>query len=118
MKTIDVKSMIIGVLLTTTVLFGMGATGKADAGKWDDKQEWHVTYNSAAKRLALDEGYLKEVLANLYIISTVQENTSWGFPDQKDVSALTPQDVNKFSDKFCVFGPLQAMKEKTAYWTS
>ena len=40
MKTIDIKSMIIGVLLTTTVLFGMGATGKADAGKWDDKQEW------------------------------------------------------------------------------
>ena len=33
MKTIDVKSMIIGVLLTTTVLFGMGATSKADADK-------------------------------------------------------------------------------------
>ena len=44
MKTIDVKSMIIGVLLTTTVIFGMGATGKDDAPAaargWDDKQKW------------------------------------------------------------------------------
>ena len=42
MKTIDIKSVIIGVLLNTTVLFGMGATGKADAGKWDDKQVWEI----------------------------------------------------------------------------
>ena len=49
MKTIDVKSMIIGVLLTTTVIFGMGATGKADAGKWDDKQVWEVSYISIFK---------------------------------------------------------------------
>ena len=42
MKTIDIKSLIIGVLLTTAVVLGMGATGKADAGKWDDKQVWYV----------------------------------------------------------------------------
>ena len=42
MKNIDIKSLIIGVLLTITIIFGMGATGKADAGKWDDKQVWYV----------------------------------------------------------------------------
>ena len=47
MKNIDIKSVIIGVLLTTTVIFGMGAS-KADAGKWDDKQVWYV------KRLGWD----------------------------------------------------------------
>ena len=50
MKNIDIKSVIIGVLLTTTVILGMGATGKADAGKWDDKQVWYV------KRVELDGG--------------------------------------------------------------
>ena len=40
MKNIDIKSLIIGVLLTTTVFFGLGATGVGD--KWDDKQEWIV----------------------------------------------------------------------------
>jgi len=42
MKSIDIKSLIIGVLLTTAVVLGMGATGKADAGKWDGKQMWYV----------------------------------------------------------------------------
>ena len=40
MKNIDIKSLIIGVLLATTIIFGMGATGVGD--KWDDKQEWAV----------------------------------------------------------------------------
>ena len=48
MKNIDIKSVIIGVLFTATVFFGMGATVKADAGKWDDKQVWYV------KRLGWD----------------------------------------------------------------
>ena len=47
MKDINIKSVIIGVLLTTTVFFGMGAS-KADTGKWDDKQVWYV------KRLGWD----------------------------------------------------------------
>ena len=46
MKTIDIKSVIIGVLLTTTVLFGMGATSKADTGKWDGKQRWEIKTSS------------------------------------------------------------------------
>ena len=41
MKTIDIKSLIIGVLLTSTIIFGMGATSPTD--KWDDKQEWTVS---------------------------------------------------------------------------
>ena len=40
MKNIDIKSLIIGVLLTSTIIFGMGATSPTD--KWDDKQEWAV----------------------------------------------------------------------------
>ena len=42
MKTIDVKSLIIGALLTSTIFLGVAATSKSDAGKWDDKQEWSV----------------------------------------------------------------------------
>ena len=41
MKNIDIKSVIIGVLLTTTLFFGMGATRPTD--KWDDKQLWELT---------------------------------------------------------------------------
>ena len=40
MKNIDIKSLIIGALLTSTVLLGVAATGKTD--KWDDMQEWAV----------------------------------------------------------------------------
>ncbi len=61
MKYIDIKSVIIGVLLTTTMLFGMGATGKADAGKWDDKQVWEVSYKSSYKG-KIPEGWEPVVL--------------------------------------------------------
>ena len=45
MKKIDVKSLLIGILLTTTVIFGIGATSPTD--KWDDEQQWTVwTVNS------------------------------------------------------------------------
>ena len=40
MKTIDVKSLIIGALLTSTIFLGVAATSPTD--KWDDKQEWSV----------------------------------------------------------------------------
>ncbi len=51
MKSIDIKSAIIGVLLTSTIFLGVAATSKDDAGKWDDKQSWVVgsrTYPQAA----------------------------------------------------------------------
>ena len=48
MKTIDIKSLLIGGLLASTILLGMAAvpynTGRnktANSG-WDDKQDWHV----------------------------------------------------------------------------
>ena len=41
MKNIDIKSLIIGALLTSTIFLGVAATGKTD--KWDDKQLWSVT---------------------------------------------------------------------------
>ena len=38
MKNIDIKSLIIGALLTSTIFLGVAATGATD--KWDGKQEW------------------------------------------------------------------------------
>ena len=37
MKNIDIKSVIIGILLTSTVFFGLGATGKGElkGGQWN-----------------------------------------------------------------------------------
>jgi len=40
MKNIDIKSLIIGALLTSTVLLGVAATSPTD--KWDNNQVWHV----------------------------------------------------------------------------
>ena len=38
MNSIDIKSLLIGALLTSTVIFGVAATGKTDT--WDSKQQW------------------------------------------------------------------------------
>ena len=56
MKNIDIKSVIIGGLLATTVFFGLGAASKVDKGKWDDKQEWLMTSFEHAERTGLVEG--------------------------------------------------------------
>jgi len=40
MKSIDIKSLIIGALLTSTIFLGVAATSPTD--KWDKKQEWRV----------------------------------------------------------------------------
>ena len=40
MKSIDVKSLLIGALLTSTIFLGVAATSPTD--KWDDKQGWQV----------------------------------------------------------------------------
>ena len=42
MKSIDVKSMIIGALLTSTVFLAVAATRPTD--QWDEKQVWQVRY--------------------------------------------------------------------------
>ena len=44
MKNIDVKSLIIGALLTSTVFLGLAATGTTD--KWDGKQRWEIKTSS------------------------------------------------------------------------
>jgi len=45
MKNIDVKSLIIGALLTSTIFLGVAATSPTD--KWDEKQNWEFTeFNS------------------------------------------------------------------------
>ena len=43
MKQLDWKSFAIGVLLTTTVMFGTGAATSTNE-KWDGDQKWEVTY--------------------------------------------------------------------------
>ena len=40
MKNIDIKSIIIGVLLTSTIFLGVAATSPTD--KWDNDQKWRV----------------------------------------------------------------------------
>ena len=42
MKTIDLKSFLIGTLLTSTIFLGVAATSPVD--KWDEKQVWQVRY--------------------------------------------------------------------------
>ena len=49
MKNIDVKSLIIGALLTSTIFLGVAATSPTD--KWDEKQEW-LYASEAAGRVA------------------------------------------------------------------
>ena len=47
MKQIDLKSALIGVFVTTTVLLSLGATGPQDEGvkspSWDKSQKWEWT---------------------------------------------------------------------------
>jgi hypothetical protein len=43
MKNIDIKSLIIGGLLTSTIFLGVAATSPTD--KWDDNQVWHAKIN-------------------------------------------------------------------------
>ncbi|MDP6905201.1 MAG: hypothetical protein QF406_12225 [Verrucomicrobiota bacterium] len=40
MKLIDIKSLLIGVLLASTIFLGVAATSPAD--KWNEKQRWAV----------------------------------------------------------------------------
>ena len=48
MKNIDVKSLIIGALLTSTIFLGVAAAGKG--GMWDKKQEWLITMGDPSHR--------------------------------------------------------------------
>ena len=43
MKHLDWKSFAIGILLTTTVVFGVAATNPSQQKLWDKKQKWMVT---------------------------------------------------------------------------
>jgi hypothetical protein len=40
MKTIDIKSLLIGTLLTATIFLGVAATSPTD--KWDANQQWET----------------------------------------------------------------------------
>lgn len=54
MKKIDIKSLLIGILITTSVIFGIGATGTTD--KWDSSQEWDViAQNPSLRKIKLSE---------------------------------------------------------------
>ena len=42
MENINIKSLIIGALLTSTIFLGVAATSPTD--KWDEKQIWEVRH--------------------------------------------------------------------------
>ena len=44
MKSIDIKSLLIGALLTSTIFLGVAATSPTD--KWDGKQRWEIKTSS------------------------------------------------------------------------
>ena len=47
MKNIDIKSLLIGGLLASTILLGIAAapwntSDRSPDGKWDENQRWHI----------------------------------------------------------------------------
>ena len=44
MKQLDWKSFAIGILLTTTVVFGVAAINPTDEKQWDENQKWLVKH--------------------------------------------------------------------------
>ena len=55
MKHIDLQSLLIGALLTSTIIFGVAAFPPKDTGVfwnvhhvWDDKQEWEANDRGGA----------------------------------------------------------------------
>ena len=54
MKKIDWKSFAIGVLLTTTVMFGTGAA-ISTTDKWDDNQKWDIKLTTPSVAVASGE---------------------------------------------------------------
>jgi len=49
MKNLDIKSLIIGALLTSTIFLGVAATSPTD--KWDENQLWEVFSYDDADRI-------------------------------------------------------------------
>ena len=54
MKNIDIKSLIIGALLTSTIFLSVAATGPRD--EWDNEQEWIYTSHPELNALGLWSG--------------------------------------------------------------
>ena len=56
MKNIDIKSLIIGALLTSTIFLGVAATSPTD--KWDNDQKWVIVeFDSDDLKAGRQEGY-------------------------------------------------------------
>ena len=59
MKNIDMKSLLIGGLLASTIFFGVAATSPTD--KWDNEQQWDFhTIPSALYESDKDDLWWKE----------------------------------------------------------
>ena len=56
MKQLDWKSFAIGVLLTTTLMFGSGAA-TSTTEKWDANQKWEVPRTGFEKKTTREAGY-------------------------------------------------------------
>ena len=56
MKNIDMKSLLIGGLLASTIFFGVAATSPTD--KWDEDQRWEITIvDSSKQKYSIAGGY-------------------------------------------------------------
>jgi hypothetical protein len=61
MKNIDIKSLIIGALLTSTIFLGVAATSqdkpeKAEWGRWDEDQQWLIATTEQLQILDRHDG--------------------------------------------------------------
>ena len=59
MKNIDIKSLIIGALLTSTIFLGVAATSPTD--KWDKNQKWEITLEKSSY-----QNHLVDVLSDAW----------------------------------------------------
>ena len=67
MKTLDVKSLLIGALLVSTIFLGVAATGMGD--KWSQAQQWEtgrIIVLSKGYHLLPDKDRLAEKFADRY----------------------------------------------------
>ena len=74
MKHLDWKSFAIGILLTTTVVFGVAATNPTAEKQWDENQSWVFI---KMKRVEIEENPKKHKLIAGFEPFAVQGETIW-----------------------------------------
>ena len=88
MKKLDWKSFAIGILVTTTVVFGVAATNPNQQKQWDENQIW-LTKIVPIPAAALTEEYLKQIRSGLI---------GWEFVDVKGTDLIYRRPVNEWPE--------------------